>query len=260
DPRRFRSDNRQPRSAVSAALEAGCAAELIELLLAHGADVNAPGPDGRPPYRLATSQGRGDAAQLLRRYGADERLTETDRFLSACLRNDRSEAENVMKDHPDVIARLSQGDKAILAQATETGNTAAVGLLLDLGFPIDSAAGDDGRTLLHAAAYSGSAGTVRLLLERGADIEARDTTWDGTPLQWAMVGSGESPRRNPTPDWVATVRTLIDAGAVTAGITLSPDDPKPPSREIAELLRAYGVGDEHRGSRASPSQSSQEIQ
>ena len=49
---------------------------------------------------------------------------------------------------------------------------------------------------------------------------------------------------SPRPDWLATIRTLIEAGASTQGITLSPDDPKPPSRDVAELLRGYGIGDE----------------
>jgi hypothetical protein len=34
---------------------------------------------------------------------------------------------------------------------------------------------------------------------------------------------------------------LIEAGASTEGISLSPDAAKPPSAEVAELLRSYGV-------------------
>jgi hypothetical protein len=71
--------------------------------------------------------------------------------------------------------------------------------MLDLGFPAGARVGDDGATALHSAAYSGSPGTVRVLLDCGADIEARDTTWDSTPLVWAMVGSGERPRASPGP-------------------------------------------------------------
>ena len=41
-----------------------------------------------------------------------------------------------------------------MTHAAESGNTAAITLLLDLGFPVD-ARGDDGGTPLHAAAYSG---------------------------------------------------------------------------------------------------------
>jgi hypothetical protein len=37
------------------------------------------------------------------------------------------------------------------------------------------------------------------------------------------------------------VRTLLDAGASIEGITLSPDDPKPPSPAVAALLRDHGV-------------------
>jgi hypothetical protein len=85
-----------------------------------------------------------------------------------------------------------------MIHAAESGNTAAITLLLDLGFPVD-ARGDDGGTPLHAAAYSGSAPAVCLLLDRGAGVEARDTTWDSTPMEWAAIGSGEQPASHPHP-------------------------------------------------------------
>jgi hypothetical protein len=128
-----------------------------------------------------------------------------------------------------------------MIHAAETGNTAAIALMLDLGFPVD-ARGDDEGTALHAAAYAGSASAVRLLLDHGAAVEARDTTWDSTPIEWAAVDSGERPAGNRHPDWTGTVRTLLEAGASAQEITLSPDDPKPPSAEVAALLRR------HRGS------------
>jgi hypothetical protein len=78
--------------------------------------------------------------------------------------------------------------------------------------------------------------------EDAGGTETRDTSWNSTPLDWAIVGSGERPTDNPSPDWIATVRILIEAGASTAEITLSPDDLKPPSSEVAELLRSYGTG------------------
>ena len=117
--------------------------------------------------------------------------------------------------------------------------------MLDLGFPPGARSEqDDGATALHLAAAAGSTGTVRLLLDRGADIEARDTTWNSTPLEWAIVGSGMRLGHDPDPDWPATVSVLLDAGASAAGIVLSPDDPKPPSPEVAALLRARGIPDE----------------
>ena len=62
-----------------------------------------------------------------------------------------------------------------------------------------------------------------------------------TRLEWAIVGSGMRLGHDPHPDWPGTIGVLLDAGASTSGITLSPDDPKPPSPEVAALLRARGI-------------------
>jgi hypothetical protein len=56
----------------------------------------------------------------------------------------------------------------------------------------------------------------------------------------------------PRPDWAATVRILLAAGAPTAGIELSPDDAKARSPEVAGILRAAGVPD--RDTTARPAQ------
>jgi ankyrin repeat protein len=238
DPSRYRNDDGQPTSVLWAALEAGCEGDFLELLLDHEADPNATGPDGRSPYQLATAAGRTEIADLLRSYGAADTATVADRFLSACRRADRARADQLLEDDPDLVERLTDEEHATIFRAAEHGDTAAVALMLDLGFPLETR-GEDGGTALHAAAYNGSAQTVRLLLDRGADIEARDTTWNDTPLGWAAVGSGEQPRTNKAANWIETVRILINQGASTEEITLGPDDPKPPSPEVAEVLRVH---------------------
>jgi len=126
-------------------------------------------------------------------------------------------------------------------------NVAAVALMLELGFPVDArreAIDDDGATALHTASWAGSADTVAVLLQHGSDLTARDTRWHSQPLEWALVGSGEAPDGAPAPDWVATVRLLLDAGAATNGITLDPGEPKAPSASVLELLRSRGLADQ----------------
>jgi hypothetical protein len=176
------------------------------------------------------------------RHGALEDATDTDRLRSACLRGDHDQVKQQLAADPALLQDPAEVLGDAIAHAAETGNTAAVTLMLDLGYPLDAHDGEDGGTVLHTAAYAGSADTVGLLLGRGADVEARDTRWDSTPLIWATIGSGQRPRHNPGADWLGTVRALIEAGASSEGITLSPDDPQPPSHQVAELLRSYGIG------------------
>jgi ankyrin repeat protein len=237
-PRRYHNDDGEPAAAAYEAVRSGCSADLLGLLLAYGADPDQPGPDGRSPFTLATVEGRADLAAVLLERGAADDTTDTDRFLAALQHADRAAVQEQLAQDPGLPSRLSEEQQAAaLIRAAETGHPASLGLMLDLGFPVDARGGDHGGTALHAAAYAGSADVIRLLLGRGANLEARDATWDSPPLDWAAVGSGERPASNPRPDWVATVQALLDAGASTETITLSPDEPKQPSPEVAAVLR-----------------------
>ncbi len=238
DPSDYRDDDGRPVAAIWAATSASCGRELIELLLDHGADPNLAGPDGRTAYRLATSAGRTDLLELLHRHGANDDATATELFISACVRNDRNGARRQLDADPELLGRLDHHEQAALVRAAERGDTDAVQLMLDLGLPIE-ARGENGATALHTAAYAGSVDTVQLLLDRGADVEARDTSWNSTPLEWACVGSGERPSSASEPDWAQTVRILLARGASADDIGLEPDDPKPPSTEVADVIRSH---------------------
>ena len=107
--------------------------------------------------------------------------------------------------------------------------------MLEFGFSPHARDGS-GEQPLHTAAYHGNAAVVRLLLDAGADVDARDARFDGTPLAFATVGSGE---QAGTPgDWIETVRLLIDAGASRQDVWISE---KPPSEEVIDLLQRYGI-------------------
>ncbi|MGN6795096.1 MAG: ankyrin repeat domain-containing protein, partial [Streptosporangiaceae bacterium] len=225
-----------------AAVRTDAPADVVSLLLSRGADPSAPGPDGRSPYAFAISKGRADLAALLRSHGAEPDASAADELLAACLSGDLSAARHHVERDPGLLNSLSDEQRAAaLARAAETGNAAGLGMMLDLGFPVD-ARGELGATPLHTAAYAGSADVTELLLSRGADIEAADGNWNSAPLDWALVGSGEQPGSNPAANWMRTVEVLLEAGASTADVTLAPDDPKPPSAAVADYLRSRGIG------------------
>lgn len=217
---------------------AGADVAAVAILLAAGADADAPGPDGRSARRRALREGVAATVALLGGGGDDP----VDRLLEAILAGDGDVARSVTAANPGLVNGLEPSDRATLVAAAERGNVAAVGLMLELGFSVDTRREDDERaTALHAASWAGSAETVALLVGHGADLYARDKRWESQPLEWALVGSGEAPESAPAPDWVATVTLLLDAGAPLDGITFGPGEPKQPSVAVLELLRSRGL-------------------
>jgi ankyrin repeat protein len=202
-------------------------AAVVEVLLAAGADPNAPTRDGISLVRLAVRRGKDDVAELLLRYSAHDDTTAVDRFLGACM---RAEAQSF--DHTG----LSDVDLSMIVHAAQRASVAAVATMLDQGFPVDTR-DENGQTALHEAAYAGRADVVALLLDRGAAVDPRDERWHSTPLCFATVGSGEQTGS----DWIGTIRALLDAGASTKGVWV---DGKPPSEEVAALLFGLGIADE----------------
>ena len=226
---------------TEALVEAVAEADLdaVAVLLAAGADPDTPGTEGRSARRRALTTGVAATVELLGGGGNDP----VDRLLEAILTGDAGGSRSLAAADPGLVDRLEPPDRAALVAAAEHGNLPSVRLMLELGFPVETrreATDDDGATALHVASWAGSAETVALLLDHGADLSARDTRWQGQPLEWALVGSGEAPESAPAPDWLATVALLLDAGASLDGITFDPDEPKQPSAAVLELLRSRG--------------------
>jgi ankyrin repeat protein len=210
--------------------------EVVATLLAAGANPEVRDSDaGFSALRCAVRAGNAETAALLVRHGAPDDSTDVDRFIGACRRTDRAAAERLLAEHPDLPDRLTDDDRTAVVVAAGSAPGDAVALMLELGFsPHDR--NTSGEQPLHNAAYHGNAAVVRLLLDAGADVDARDARFDGTPLAFATVGSGEQAGRPG--NWIATVQLLIDAGASRRDVWISD---KPPNEEVADLLRSYGI-------------------
>jgi ankyrin repeat protein len=209
---------------------------VVDALLDAGADPQAVDGEGVSALRSAVRAGRSDIAGRLVARGAVDDATEVDRLVGAGRSADREAARRLLAEHPDLRERLTEHDRAAIAEVAGARRPEALALMLELGFPHD-ARDDSGQLPLHNAAYSGDAAAVRLLLDAGAAVDALDTRFDATPLAFATVGSGE--QAGEPGDWLTTVRLLLEAGASRRDVWVPG---KPPSEEVAELLLVYGIG------------------
>jgi hypothetical protein len=89
-----------------------------------------------------------------------------------------------------------------LSWAAERGHEAVVKLLLEKGADLETRDDNSGQTPLSLAAESGHEVMVKLLLEKGADLETRDDNSGRTPLSLAAESGHE-----------AVVKLLLEKGA-----------------------------------------------
>jgi ankyrin repeat protein len=167
--------------------EAGLQVPLLELLLDFGAALEGRGTQkwGTPLFTALTF-GMSDAAEALAKRGAQielstaaglGRIDDTARMLPSADADERQRA---------------------LSLAAQHGHAEIVRLLLDAGELPDRYNPESNHphcTPLHQAVLGGHEEAVRLLVQRGARLDIRDTIWDGTPLGWALHGGGNERAR-----------------------------------------------------------------
>jgi len=163
--------------------KAGVQAALVDLLVSFGASPDGAGVgNGTPPVETALAFGYREAARALERHGA---------FLSLAAAAGLGRVDMV----GDLLAGSdAEGRRRALALAVQAGEVEAARVLLDAGEDPNrfNPEGIHGHTPpIHQAVWAGHIEVVRLLVERGARLDIRDTIHGGTPLDWAEHGGRE---------------------------------------------------------------------
>ena len=146
-------------------------------------------------------------------------------MIAACATADDAAIRELTAQEPDLAANLVAQGGMLLAEFAANGNTEGVRRLLDLGVNVSALfRHGDGywdlardTTALHAAAWRMWPDTVKLLIERGAPVNARDGK-GRTALSLAVkacVDSYWKSRRTPE-----SVEALLKAGATIDGIEI----------------------------------------
>ncbi|HSR97714.1 MAG TPA: ankyrin repeat domain-containing protein [Kofleriaceae bacterium] len=171
--------------------KAGVSAKLVHVLCDAGAAVDGLNGD-RLPLSAALLFGRIECVDALIARGAS-----TDNVVFAASGGQLAWVERwldrdpALAEHPCPTFPLDD-DRAVLAEqalvfASLCGRTDVVRLLLDRGTNIDATPPGSHwtATALHAAAGQGHRAVVELLLERGADGSIKDVRFQSTALGWA---------------------------------------------------------------------------
>ena len=218
--------------------------DMVKLLLEIGANPNA-APDSSDSCLGITNSRAGDAApaieQLLRAHGATtptwhlsnhelRDAFETNAPIShehwfaeeVLARNDVALADLLLERDPSVVDRLHGGTLRLGSSDVAISESAVLERLLRAGFD-PNRPGWLGKMALHHYAGRGEVGNALLVIEHGADIDALDDEYHGTPLAWAAAEGHED-----------TVKMLLEHGA---NPTLPVDLPR-----ATPLERARAVG------------------
>ncbi|HTV01961.1 MAG TPA: ankyrin repeat domain-containing protein [Luteitalea sp.] len=182
---------------------------MVEQLLAHGADPLRPRADGRTAHALAEMHGNRDVAAALAAVGAGATLSPVDRFVAACARADRAEADALLAADPSLRDALQPAHHLLLHRPAETGDARVLETMVACGFDKD-VRDRDRVTPLHRAAMGGHPEATRVLIDAGADLHALDGMFAAPPLVWAVEGREHA---QPGADHVAVARLLIAAGS-----------------------------------------------
>ncbi|CAL1532640.1 unnamed protein product [Lymnaea stagnalis] len=166
--------------------------DVVEILLDHGADIEAQSERTKDtPLSLACSGGRYEVVELLLNRGANKEHRNVSDYtpLSLAASGGYVNIIKLLLSHNAEINSRTGSKLGIspLMLAAMNGHTAAVKLLLDMGSDINAQIETNRNTALTLACFQGRHEVVSLLVDRKANIEHRAKT-GLTPLMEAASG------------------------------------------------------------------------
>jgi ankyrin repeat protein len=216
--------------------------ELIDPLLAAGAEIDAETTGGLSAWRHALRRPFEEICERLAERGSSTVQTPGDELAAALLASDMDRAR--AKLACAAVDKWCAEERRVLCDLASQGNAEATLFLLDAGVDIESRGLDEG-TALHQTAWFGQPEVARLLVERGARLDARCDIHNSTPLAWVAHGSrwaGEAGKRQD--DYVEIAELLMAAGAPLPGPSDQHDHPQlaQASDRVRAVLATSGTG------------------
>ncbi len=170
DPLAERNDATQAALHLAADL---ASAEMVELLLDHGAAAAEGDEDGVTPLHAAARRGDPRIVELMsREAGLDARDASGNRPVSYAAYYGGAEAFRLLLD-AGTAKEMNAAGQSLLHLAAHGGDPEILRALLDHGLELDLA-DRDGRTPLHHAVMKTHRAAARLLLDHGAAIDRAD--------------------------------------------------------------------------------------
>ena len=149
--------------------------QVVESLLADGADVNAIDNKGRKALGWAAYKGHTEIVKLLLENGADVNAETNEGTTALMLAAEKSHleiAKLLLARNADINAKtIDNGQTALMTAAAESGHAAVIEFLLENGADVN-AKNNKGATALLVATCTGDIEAVNILLKKGADVDA----------------------------------------------------------------------------------------
>ena len=216
---------------IADAVMNGNAAEMTKLIAA-GANVNTPQPDGTTALHWAAYHGDTAGAQALLAAGAAA-AAKTDTGMTplalACEGGNAQLVKLLLDAGADANQSLLNGETPLM-MAARTGTVAVLRELLAHKAKLEARENLRGTTALMWAAANSNSGAVRFLISKGADVSARSGTMQPGRLPYVAP-----PGRERIQEFIDGTG-LRGAAAETAD-TKPPDQPDTPAAEAAAKQR-----------------------